>query len=493
MSPSPTPVQINLALHPRQAAALLTPATEVLYGGAAGGGKSHLIRAAAITWCADIPGLQVYLFRRQLPDLIKNHMEGPQGFRAVLAPWVEAGFVEIVEGEIRFLFNGSKIYLCHCKDERDRFNYHGAEIHVLMVDELTHFTSAIYKFLRGRVRMVGVNLPEKYHGMFPRILCGSNPGNVGHLWVKADWIDGAQPMELRQMPDEDAGLLRQYIPARLDDNPSMTRDDPTYRARLRGLGSDSLVRAMELGDWSVVEGAYFDCWRTDKHVVRPFKIPEHWVRICAFDWGSAKPFSVGWWAVAGEDHTIGGQTIPRGAMVRYREWYGAQSPNVGLKMDAEDVARGIARREDAGESIDRRIADPSIDKRDGGPSILERMHRATGGRISFYLADNTRLPGWDQLRARMKGDDAGRPMIYCFSTCLDSIRTIPALQHSELRPEDLDTDGEDHAADEWRYACMARPWARQAPSPPEVAKPFVWNVPALKALDAQRLRNRRRI
>ena len=160
----------------------------MLYGGAAGGGKSHLMRVAAIVWCAAIPGLQVYLFRRIRDDLIKNHMEGPKGFRSMLAGWSLCDFVKIVDDEIRF-WNGSKIYLCHCKDEKDIYKYQGAEIHVLLVDELTHFTETMYRFLRNRVRMVGVQLPSNYAGKFPRILAGANPGNIGHLWVKATFVD----------------------------------------------------------------------------------------------------------------------------------------------------------------------------------------------------------------------------------------------------------------------------------------------------------------
>lgn len=161
---------LDLSLHRKQGLAFTSEATEILYGGAAGGGKSHLMRGAAISWCSEIPGLQVYLFRRIRDDLVKNHMEGPNGFRAMLAGWVKLGFCVIVEDEIRF-WNGSKIFLCHCKDEKDRFKYQGSEIHVLLIDELTHFTDRIYRFLRNRVRMVGITLPEKYLGRFPRIIC----------------------------------------------------------------------------------------------------------------------------------------------------------------------------------------------------------------------------------------------------------------------------------------------------------------------------------
>jgi hypothetical protein len=114
-------------------------------------------------------------------------MEGPKGFRAFLAPWTAAGFVTIVEDEIGF-WNGTKIYLCHCKDRKDVYKYQGAEIHVLLIDELTHFHAPMYRSLRSRVRMVGLEVPANFKGRFPRILCGANPGKVGHLFVKSSFI-----------------------------------------------------------------------------------------------------------------------------------------------------------------------------------------------------------------------------------------------------------------------------------------------------------------
>lgn len=447
--------EITFRLHSKQGDAFTSVATEVLYGGAAGGGKSHLMRIASIVWCMSIPGLNVYLFRRIREDLIKNHMDGPKGFYALLAPLVDSGAVKIIKDEIRF-WNGSKIYLCHCKDEKHRYKYQGAEMHVLMIDELTHFTKKIYKFLRGRVRAVGLNVPDHYKGLFPRILCGSNPGNIGHTWVKSDWIDLLSPMEIKQMPDDEGGMLRQFIPALLEDNPSMIADDPTYEAKLMGLGGN-LALAMRYGDWDVVEGAFFDCFDRKKHVVKPHKLPAHWTRFRSFDWGSAKPFSVGWWAVSDGELP----QYPRGALIRYREWYGAKGPDIGLKMTCEAVAAGILERE-KGEVITYGVADPAIWQEDGGPSIAERM----GPKMKWKKADNRRCAGWDQMRARMTGHD-DKPMMYVFETCKDYIRTVPALQHDDVRPEDLDTNAEDHVADETRYGCMSRPYVKPAPQIPK--------------------------
>ena len=465
--------ELSLHLHDKQAIAFHSDATEILYGGAAGGGKSHLMRVMAVALCTAVPGLQVYLFRRIREDLIKNHMEGPSGFRAMLAGWTSCGFVRIVDDEVRF-WNGAKIYLCHCKDEKDIYKYQGAEIHVLLMDELTHFTETMYRFLRNRLRMVGITVPDNLKGRLPRILAGANPGNIGHLWVKSTFVDGNDTYDVRTMPAEEGGMRRQFIPALLEDNPSMAAHDPSYEMRLQGLGSKELVQAMRYGNWDVVEGAFFDCWEPKRHIVRPVPLPDHWLRFMSGDWGSARPFSFGTWAVASEDYIFeardGGKVkLPRGGLVRIKEWYGASKANVGLKLHAEEVARGLLEREKADKvRVTYRVLDPACFAEDGGISIAAAMQKAKldGRSLVFKPADNARVPqrgamgGWDQMRGRLVGDDDGNPMLVCFSTCHDSIRTIPALQHDKDRPEDLDSDMEDHAADEWRYGCMSRPWVK---------------------------------
>jgi hypothetical protein len=152
-------------------------------------------------------------------------------------------------------------------------------------------------------------------------------------------------------------------------------------------------------------------------------------------------------------------------MVRYREWYGCQPgrPNTGLKLHAEQVGRRLSELEENDDPITYGVLDPAAFAEDGGPSIAEMMARGSRYKVSWQPADNKRVSGrgqmggWDQLRGRLVGLD-GRPMIYCFNTCRDSARTLPVLQHDQSRVEDVDTESEDHAPDEWRYACMSRPW-----------------------------------
>jgi hypothetical protein len=268
------------------------------------------------------------------------------------------------------------------------------------------------------------------------------------------------------MPAREGGMRRQYIPARLEDNPSLAEDDPDYALRLEGLGARSLVQAMRWGDWDVIEGAFFDCWSHRRHVVAPFALPKNWLRFRSGDWGSAAPFSFGWWGVVSDAYrTAEGVWLPRGCLVRYREWYGMQpgKPNVGLKLPAEAVGAGLWEREKHDPKLAYGVLDPSAFRQDGGPSIAERIAVGSGNRVFFRAADNARVPnrgamgGWDQVRARLIGDAEGRAMLVFFSNCFDSIRTIPALQHDAARPEDVD-GGEDHAGDDVRYACMSRPW-----------------------------------
>lgn len=156
-----------------------------------------MLRAAAITWCAQVPNLQVYLFRRISDDLSKNHMEGPSGFPALLADWIASGYCKITwQPTVIKFWNGAKIHLCHCQYEKDVTKYQGAEIHVLMLDELTHFSESIYRYLRARTRLGGLSVPADVATTFPRIICGSNPGGIGHNWVKRTFIDVAPPLAI---------------------------------------------------------------------------------------------------------------------------------------------------------------------------------------------------------------------------------------------------------------------------------------------------------
>ncbi len=464
--------QKTLRLHPKQGAAFLSTATEILYGGAAGGGKSHLMRVAAIAWCFAIPGLQVYLFRRTSPDLIKNHMTGPSGLPAMLADWVKSGLVKFNEqkGTATFKHAGgapdSVIHLSHCQYPKDIYNFQGAEIHVLMIDELTHWSESMYTYLRGRVRMGGLQVPDRFVGKFPRVLTGANPGGIGHNWVKASFVDGSPSMEVRRMSKDDGGMLRQYIPALLSDNP--TQEQEEYKDRLSGLGSVELVRAMLEGDWNIVAGGMFDdVWHQPTHAIKPFKVPASWRVDRSFDWGSSKPFSVGWWAESDgtEAEMSDGtkRTFPRGTLFRIGEWYGwSGKSNVGLKMSDSGIADGIKRRQiemGIAERIKPGPADSSIfDETNGdSPAKIQERHGVRWDKAD--KSPGSRKRGWQLIRGRLLASKAARmeePGLFIFETCRQFIRTVPVLPRDERDPDDIDTDAEDHIADEARYRVLAQ-------------------------------------
>lgn len=437
---------------------------ELFYGGAAGGGKSDFLLGDFLqdvfTWGKWWRGI---IFRRtfaELEDLIeRSHEFYPQ----TGAKWNE-------QKHTWFWPNGAYLRFRYLERDKDRTRYQGHQYTWIGWDELTHWpTDKSYRYLRARLRSAGPVTNK-------RIRATANPGGPGHHWVKEYFVSpargGYQPVF-----DRLTRHTRMFVPAKLDQNQILVKNDPHYKDRLKGLGSEAEVKAWLDGDWDIIEGAFFDCW-SQKMIIKPFAVPVEWVRFRSMDWGSASPFSVGWWAVVQDDHRLaGGQVLPRGSLVRYREWYGAKPMNEGgrgLKLSTEKVAEGIVMLEAQDPKLSGGVLDPSCFSEDGGPARSEIFNRILlGGKCaSFRPADNKRtsamagssdrrgpIGGWDELRGRMVGRD-GVPMIYCFETCRDSIRTIPLLQHDLQKVEDLDTHSEDHAADEWRYACMSRPYMR---------------------------------
>lgn len=458
-----------------------TAANEVLFGGAAGGSKSYLLRALGLSWCLEVPGIQVYLFRRTHPQLVKNHLVGNQNLLQMAWPWTNVKFARWNWGRHALEFkNGSNFFMCHAQHEFDVYDYQGPEIHALLMDELTTFTAFQYRFLRGRCRAPGLEIPKHCPWTFPRICSGSNPGGTGHNWVKAAFVSAAIPYRKWRASKSEGGMVRQYVPARLTDNTAMTLEQQQeYADKLHGLGDPALVKALLDGNWDIVAGGMFDdVWDLEYNTCDPFDIPAGWPITRSYDWGSSKPFSVGWWTESnGEEVTLRDgtkRTWPRGHRFRIMAWYGWNSvenggyhdpedptkgePNVGCKMEDAEIARGIIKREaDAGWAgrVEAGAADRMIfDTKPGFISIAETME-AEG--VFFEPADQSpgsRVNGWAVMRRMMLASHKvpqEDPGFTVFNTDIHFIRCVPVLPRHKIKTDDVDTDAEDHNGDESRY------------------------------------------
>ena len=446
---------------PRQLRAHLADASEVFYGGAAGGGKSAMARWDLVDFCLHCPKLFAVLFRQSAPQLKANHIEFlhrelPPG----VATWNET------HKEFRF-GNGSLLCFRHLSDKQALEDIQGWEIHIAALDEAALLDPHAIAFVKSRLRLGNYRKflegeakknprLNEYLRRLPRLLLTSNPGGPSHQYLKDNYISPALPETL--FYDEDGKKSRIFIPAKMSDNSYL---DDNYAAQFKDLPAHQQRQLVD-GDWNVVPGAYFDCFSSEKHVVEPFPVPAHWTRFRSCDWGYATPFSIGWWAVADGTPVVAKDgseyTFPEGAMIRYREWYGAKEGkrgpiNEGLKLGGHQVADRIRLLED-GEQIDYGVADPSMWRSDGGLSIAEQM--AQSG-VYWAKAANERGMGSQQMYARIKNGQ-----MYVFSTCKDFIRCIPIAVTDEKKPEEYRKEGEDHVIDEARYACMSRPTVQKA-------------------------------
>lgn len=403
------------------------------YGGARSGGKSFVGRWKCVLLCFYYPGITCMIMRRSYPELEANHIRQLKEILKGMAPYNKT--------EKTFYFpNGSTILLRYAATEDDLLNYQGTEVDILLIDEATQITWEMFVKCKAFVR--GAN-------QFPkRVYLTFNPGGKGHAWVKRLFIDR------KFMPEENPAEYV-FIQAKAADNIALMEKDPGYINQLKSL-PPKLRKAWLDGSWDIYEGQFFEEFvdnpegydtHINTHVINPFQIPASWPVYRSFDWGYARPFSCGWWTI---DYD--------GILYRIAELYGCTgTANEGVKLPPSEVFRQIYEEERVRfphwDVIG--VADPACWNSSTGPSVVEVA--ATEYGLSFFKGDNARIAGWQQVHNRLRFNEEGKSNLYVFKTCKDFIRTVPTLIYDEHKAEDLDTEGEDHIADETRYMCMARP------------------------------------
>lgn len=436
---------------PRQKEFLTASTRHIGFGGARGGGKSWAVRTKAKLLALRYSGIRMLIMRRSYPELINNHIR-------ILCTELSGIAVYHDRDKLITFPNGSTIQFSYCDRDGDLDRLQGVEYDVIFLDEATQFSEYQMKTIIACLR--GVNDFPK------RIYYTCNPGGQGHGYIKRIFID--RQYREGENPDDYT-----FIQSLVTDNRALMETQPEYVRQLEAL-PPKLKQAWLYGRWDIFEGQFFEDFRLTPdpeacekagitpaqakeqgrwtHVIAPFDLNvgqrKSWQIYRSYDFGYAKPFSCAWWAV---DHD--------GTLYRIMELYGCtQTPNEGVKWTPDRQFEEIARIEREHPWLKGRqilgVADPAIWDVSRGESIADTAIRYG---IYFSPGDHARVPGWMQCHYRLQFDENGYARCYIFENCAGFIRTVPQLLYDSHRPEDLNTEGEDHIADEWRYLCMARP------------------------------------
>lgn len=419
-------MKIDFSVYPKQLKFInaTKEADEILYGGAAGGGKSYGQLVDAFLYAMTYKKSKQLILRRTFSELEKSLI------RVSLEIFPRDVYQYNVSTHTGKFINGSIIDFGYCDSENDVYQYQSAEYDVIRFDELTHFTEQMYLYLLSRIRAGANDYPKAMKS-------STNPGGVGHAWVKGRFIDIGAPMEIHKVGE----TTRLFIPATVFENRALMKNDPNYIKRLKNLSEKDRRQLLE-GDWDTNEGQYFSEWRRELHVCEPFEIPKSWKRYFTMDYGL--DMLAGYW-VAVDDFD--------NAYV-YREVYQSgliisQAAKTILNAQGSDIPEEY-------------IAPPDMWNRrqDTGKSVAEIFFE---NGIALFKASNDRVQGWYNLKEWLhpQMDEFGdrKPKLKIFRNCTEVIRTLPALVFDKHNPNDVGDEIHEytHAADALRYWAAARP------------------------------------
>ena len=402
--------------NPKQELFYMSRTLYTAYGGAKGGGKTHAIRTKALGGALRWPGICILIIRRTYPELQQNHVEP----LLKLVPKEAANYSGTTHA--LYFHNGSVIKFGHYQNSNAEREYQGQEYDWIFIDEATQFTERDFRYLGGCLRGMS-DAPKRFY-----ITC--NPGGVGHSWVKRLFID--RDYKDGENPDDYS-----FIFASVEDNAQLLKSSPAYLQMLESL-PENLRRAYRYGDWNALSGTYFSEFDADRHVVKPFRLPENWVRCRAFDYG-LDMLACLWIAAA-----------PDGRCYVYRE---AVRPGLVVS----EAARLITSCTLPGEEVAVTYAPPDMWSRqkDTGKTMAELFF--TGG-VPVVRASGGRVQGHIQVKEMLMNMRDGKPGLIFFDTCREIIRDLQAIQADDLNPNDCAREPHDitHAVDALRYFCVSR-------------------------------------